>query len=759
MEMLLPSADRSRHSDGATSAGKADQCEIEDIQYTNYIQPSGVLICLDRDSKEILSASTNFRVVSELSSLAPGQELRAVWPELAVCGGDGAFMIGDDYLVHRHSDGRTTYCEIEPCQVSDRSGAQHLIDLGGVLIQLNNAGTLEMVTERAAAEIRRITGMERVLIYRFDREGHGAVIAESKVEDWPESFIGYHFPSADIPLQARALYLISPCRFVERRDYQPVPVVPALDPRSGEPFDLGRCRLRSVSPMHRLYQENLGVDGAMSISIIHEGGLWGLVVGHHRRPHRVSIPAREQVLAVTTCLSMRVAATESAEERSARSWHAIVHAKLLEQIAGADEFVTPLIKGDVTLADIFFASGGAVVACREQTEGDDGENYETFTVGRAPDHRSLVALGRVCRERLVDGVFETDHISSILPGFAAFAEHASGVLAISVGDAGRHLIMWFRPESVRTITWGGATPDQVRRDKYAGNYLPRKSFDRWIEEHREHSQSWQSWQIDIARSLRSALNDVILRQMRTIRNLNDHLEECNRAKSRFLAHMSHELRAPLNTVLGFSELLSSGECGVLTEAQLQDVGYIHEASTHLLHLINDVLDLSKVEAGKLDLQLETVDLSALAARVIALQVGLARAHGVTIESRHAADLPLLMIDERLTRQMLFNLLSNALKFTPKGGVITVTTLRRPDGGVTLTVADTGIGIPLARQDRILEPFGQAHEDMMISHVGTGLGLPIVKSLIELHGGRLTLVSREGEGTSFSLHFPAAASLP
>ena len=187
------------------------------------------------------------------------------------------------------------------------------------------------------------------------------MLAEDKVEDWDESFVGFHFPAADIPAQARALYLISPYRFVPHRDYLPVPLVPALDPRDGRPFDMSRCRLRGVSPVHRHYQENLGVDGAMSLSILNEGRLWGLVVGHHRRPHRVPIPAREQVMALTISLSMRLSVTETAEERREHERHTALHAKLLEQIAGSDDFVAALMEGGITLTDLFSASSAAVL--------------------------------------------------------------------------------------------------------------------------------------------------------------------------------------------------------------------------------------------------------------------------------------------------------------------------------------------------------------------------------------------------------------
>lgn len=737
-------------------AATQDRCEREAIHTPGSIQPHGVLLCVDADHGTILAASANHAMIPGLDGSLAGRSLRTLRPELATPGGDGAFLVNDDLMVFRHSSDRTVFIEIEPCVDADRSSPVQFIDVKTVLNDLHDAETLEAVTQTAAAAIRRITGMERVLIYRFDQDGNGEVLAESKVDDWAESFVGFHFPAADIPAQARALYRISPYRFVPHRDYHPVRLVPALDPRDGQPFDLSHCRLRALSPVHRLYQENLGVDGAMSLSIINEGRLWGLVVGHHRRPHRVAIPAREQVMALTISMSMRLSVvTETAEDRREHARDSALHAKLLEHIAGSNDFAAALLKGDIKMTDLFSASTGAVITHGDQ---DDDDRWQVYQAGVALDREAVIATAQACRAHMVDGLFYTDHTPSIALTLGEQACQASGLLAVSVGEEARHTIIWFRPETVQTTVWGGATPLQVAKEKAAGNDLPRRSFSRWIEERRSHSRPWSPWEIEIARSIRTAVNDTILRQLRTIRGLNALLRERDEAKSRFLAHMSHELRAPLNAVLGFSDMLDQEKWGALTNSQREAVTCIREASTHLLTMINDILDLSKVEAGKMVPQLALTNLSVVAARMITLQVGVAHAQGVDIASRHQPDLPLVMVDERLLRQMLFNLLSNALKFTPRGGRITVSTWRRDDGGATLEVADTGIGIPKAKQAGVLEPFRRAHEHLDHGKGGTGLGLPIVKSLIEIHGGQLELDSDDGRGTSVRLVFPAEATL-
>ncbi|MBP2230736.1 two-component system cell cycle sensor histidine kinase PleC [Azospirillum agricola] len=238
-------------------------------------------------------------------------------------------------------------------------------------------------------------------------------------------------------------------------------------------------------------------------------------------------------------------------------------------------------------------------------------------------------------------------------------------------------------------------------------------------------------------------------------------ERASRAKSEFLAQMSHELRTPLNAVLGFAELLMTETFGPLGNPRyLSYATDIHDSGTHLLALINDILDLSRIEAGRLQLSDEGVDLPFVTAQVLTMLRKTAADKRIALTTDIAGDLPMLLGDARATRQMLLNLLSNAVKFTPDGGQVMMTAALMPDGGIGVMVADTGVGIAAADLSRVLEPFERA--DATIARnvgEGTGLGLPIVKRLIELHGGRLEMASEPGVGTSAVLTFPAARSLP
>jgi signal transduction histidine kinase len=232
-------------------------------------------------------------------------------------------------------------------------------------------------------------------------------------------------------------------------------------------------------------------------------------------------------------------------------------------------------------------------------------------------------------------------------------------------------------------------------------------------------------------------------------------EAANRAKSGFLATISHELRTPLNAIIGFSELVLAEPLGPIGNEQYR--GYIkdvHESGQHLLALINDILDLSKAEAGKLELSEHVVDIRHTLAAVCRLVNHRIVEGGLTLGLQVAANLPPLRADERKLKQVLLNLLSNAVKFTPDGGRIEVTVGVDTAGCCRVAIRDTGIGIAPEDVQRVFEPFCQVDSSLSRQHPGTGLGLPLVKALMELHGGTVELDSQLGEGTTVTAIFPA-----
>jgi len=233
----------------------------------------------------------------------------------------------------------------------------------------------------------------------------------------------------------------------------------------------------------------------------------------------------------------------------------------------------------------------------------------------------------------------------------------------------------------------------------------------------------------------------------------------NRAKSEFLANMSHELRTPLNAMIGFSEALQTGIYGPVSEQQKERIGDIHRSANYLLDLINDILDLSKVEAGKIDLDFDEVEVERTIESSLQLIAGRAKDAEIRISMVLPPGLPNLYANERILKQMLTNLLSNAVKFTPPGGEVVVSVLRPDDGGMCIEVRDTGIGIRKSDIPTAMAHFGQIANALTRKRKGTGLGLPLVKKFMELHRGALEIESEPGVGTVARLLFPAKMEQP
>lgn len=256
----------------------------------------------------------------------------------------------------------------------------------------------------------------------------------------------------------------------------------------------------------------------------------------------------------------------------------------------------------------------------------------------------------------------------------------------------------------------------------------------------------------------TTLIDITMRKQMelSLRLAKDQADAANHAKSAFLANMSHELRTPLNAVIGFSEMMIKETFGPLgSDKYAEYLSDIHLSARHLLEIINEVLDMSKIEAGRVELDEREVDIVSLMKTVARIATSRTFSSDLSVKVDIEEGFPRLYSDPRLMRQILINLVTNAVKYSPNGGVITISGNDKADVGVDIIVSDQGMGIPDNKIDDVMEPFGQVHDPVKSSpYQGTGLGLPLAKAMTEMHDGKLTLQSTEGTGTTVTMSFPA-----
>ncbi|MGY1722795.1 SpoIIE family protein phosphatase [Blastococcus sp. SYSU DS0533] len=481
------------------------RCADEPIAVPGAVQPHGVLLAVTEPGLAVVVASGNAtplfggtvagRGLDELLDPADAERLRAgLAGDLAELNPLRVRVAGTevDLVVHR-ADG-LLITEWEPVVGAEEAGSAWHRRLPTVLQRLSASATLDELSDVLARDVRALTGFDRVMVYRFDPEWNGEVIAEDRRADL-ETFRGLWFPASDIPAQARALYATNWMRLIPDAGYRPVPLEPQTV--GGRPLDLSGAMLRSVSPVHLEYLANMGVRASMSISLVDRGRLWGLIACHHYAgPHRPSYTDRTaaEFLGRTASLLLptKVAANEQdgvVEVAQRRAELAAVIGRTPRSLAAA------LTDGEVTALDLLPAAGVAVRL-----------GGQLHLLGATPP---ADRVGPLVRDLLAAGVRATDAVSRVVPTAADLAATASGVLVAEVAGGRGDYLAWFRPETLREITWGGNPYTSKTAQTDAGPRLsPRRSFDAWSETVRERSQPWLDHEVEAVRSLAGLLTET-----------------------------------------------------------------------------------------------------------------------------------------------------------------------------------------------------------------------------------------------------------
>lgn len=741
------------------SALDLSACDREPIHIPGAIQPHGVLLSLAATDFTVLQASENIsdllgvtveRVLGSRLSCIWGQEVEdlvasalpqsefSVKPlrlRLGIAGENVLF----DAAVH-WSEG-IVVLEIENPRLLEDSTPEQLLDRHYRLIQetvaeISKSSEIEAIADVITRDIRGFTGFDRVMVYRFEEDGHGWVVAENKAE-FLEPYLGLHFPATDIPQQARRLYTSNWLRLIADVNYAPSPITPTINPLSGRPLDLSQSLLRSVSPVHVQYLKNMRVGSSMSISIMRGEELWGLIACHHKNAKFVSYATRTACVLFGTVLSSQIIAAEQNLRTEHRSRKQRLLSTLLQDVSQRENVTAGLLENPETLLALMDAAGAAI-----------SFSGEVSLVGSTPSPERVEHILSQIDAARVPEVFATESFSEHFPDAQRDAATACGLVAVRF-PSGDYLL-FFRPEVVRTVRWAG-NPHHPATPSPKGSPIPltpRASFAEWSETVRLRSLPWDPVELQLAQELRNGLSVYILRREAELSQLNRQLAAKNEEMRQFLYTISHDLKSPLITCRGFISLLRED----LAAGRLDDIPdfarRVDDAAAHMGRLLDDLLELYRL--GR----------SIRAAAPVALhefvsdiqQEFSARLNEKGAEFIAAEDLPEELLADRVAlKRVVDNLVSNALKYACDGPDRTIViggTIEREE--TRIYVRDKGPGIVKGQREKVFQLFQRFAPP---GTEGTGVGLASVATVMRLHGGRAWVEETPGGGATFWVAFP------
>lgn len=725
-------------------------CSREPIHIPGRIQPHGALLALREPELAVVQVSASLQ---EVAGLGPeellgrpvdrllGEEqagrfrrlLQRPDPEAA---NPLSFVLGKapfDAIVHRTS--QALLLELEPAV--ERGGVEfegfyHLVN--AAVQRLQTAPDLDALLRAAVEEVRRLTGFDRVMLYRFDPEWNGEVIAESRAPEL-EPFLGLRYPASDIPAQARQLYTLNRLRLIADVAARPAPLVPERAP-DGAPLDLSHSVLRSVSPVHIEYLKNMGVGASMSVSLLRGERLWGLIACHHRTARPVAYVARIACDFLGQVLSLQLAVREGQRDLQERSRLEGIQARLLQAVSRAPDLFQALAEHPAELCGAVNASGAALVF--------DGR---ILSLGEAPPAEEVRGLIRALEAASLPELHATDCLAREYPEGERWKEAAAGVLAAQISEESR--ILWFRPEVVRVVNWAGQPEKAVRVEEDRVTLHPRQSFELWKQVVHLRSAPWTPVELEVAAALRGALVDRFLQQAEArarqdIERANELLRRSNEELDSFTHIVSHDLKEPLRGIQNYSDFVLEDYGELLPEDGRAKLEAMTQLSRRTQVLIDNLLRFSRL--GRTDLAYQSTQVDRVVDEALALLQPLLQERQA--EVRVQRPMPVVRADRSRLGEVFNNLVTNALKYNDSPRPVVEIGARGAAGAVPqFFVRDNGIGIRERDREAVFRLFHRLHTRTRYGG-GTGAGLTLVRRIIEKHGGRIWIESSPGMGTTF-----------
>ncbi len=731
-------------------------CDREQVHLVGAIQPHGVLLVLEEPALRIVQASNNsadflgipceLLVGQCLDGLLGGENTAAIRTQLVTKKLISAFthLISVPFLLHRDGVVHISGNRIDGLLLLEferTSGNVQMIPayeyssrLQDMIQQLHGgAGLLSFLTI-AVEQLRIVTGFERVMIYRFDRDGSGEVIAESK-DAALEAYFGLHYPASDVPEPARRLFALSPLRHLPDVDYVPVPLFPDQSPLiDGRPVDLSHSFLRSVSEMYTGYLRNMGAKATLVMPLLKSDKLWGLIsCMHHSEPKYLVYEQRFPIELLSRMLSLRIGDLENLDQYAYRTQLDQVYSQLIGEMGWAKNHQEALFGNKINLLSGIDADGAALLEAGKVTLL--GITPTEYQVG-------LLAEWLVQQEA---GVLATHYLPYDYPAAEDFSAVASGLLAIRLSRTSLTWVMWFRREVLSETHWAGDPnkPVIINSKGKECRLQPRSSFALWKETVRGHSHPWLDCEIDYVSKLRQSLLDILVERSCQLVRLNTELELSNQALNSFVYASFHDLKEPLRGIHNYAELLQLEEDGHLSEKGHQRIETIIYLTDRMHHFLEALLQYSHISNIEQDFQ--TCSINRLVEDIVDLVKMTNPNDCITFDIQ--PDMPVMMCNQTGVKVIFQNLIMNAIKYNSEAVKTIKIGCYIINDCPVFFVQDNGIGISSVFHKYIFQPFKRLHGHKEFGG-GSGIGLAITQKAITRQGGRIWIESEEGKGTKF-----------
>lgn len=733
-------------------------CELEPIHIPGTIQQHGFLLAMTSDELVIEFCSAN---LEQFTGISYAQALGKKFSELF---GGYSFNSLSNFLaehlrsgeiwelyhnneffscnIHQHNG--YTFLEAQPVNELPKQFTDVYSQTRLFLSYMESSATLQELCAKVASNIRNITGYDRVMVYRFDAEYNGEVYAESTRDDL-EPFLGLHYPHTDIPVQARELYLKNLVRIITDLNYTPVPIY-TVDDSTDKNLDLSYSVLRSVSPIHVQYLQNMGVGATLTISLVYNQKLWGLIACHHYSPKNISfevkIAAQLQGHFITSQIDTR---KQNEEYELARKCNEALEKSIAAtNISTYDSFKG--IAANPDLLKICNATGVALLV-----------NGQLYQGGKTPDETQVRKILRKFADESKYAEFFSSELNKFYPEFEHICEHSAGIIFHALSADYSNCIVWFRPQTLSEVHWAGDPAKAIIKNEKG--LSPRNSFKLWKEIVRCKSKPWlqpeRNAAARYAQGLQKQVNLLLIaEEEKKYRELSELLLQTNAELENINWISAHDLQEPLRKIQLFaSHLLYKNQHDGETRPVIEK---INAAAARMQSQLKDILKYTRIKYA--DSPPETINLDKLLNEIKNEIYESQDGKTFDISISAIPDIPGIPF---LIKQVFINLINNSIKFAAGTRALKINITYK---GLTeyplspnkelyhlVLVSDNGIGFDSEYAESIFRVFSRLHTQS--EYEGSGIGLALCRKIMNTHQGYITAEGSPDAGAVFSLYFP------